>query len=274
MTTIVDRRQFLALSALFAASTGLPAQARAPADDEHVRMMETVPPDAPNVAMLIHPKMIALDLIGPMTIFKIARFKTQLVWKDKTPVSTDIGIPIIANQTFEECASDVDVLFVPGGIMGSIACMNDPAVINFLSDRGSRAKWVTSVCTGGLVLAAAGLLKGYDATAHWGVANLLPLMGARHVDKRVVKDRNRMTGAGATAGLDFGLTLVSEIKGEELARRIQFILEYAPEPPFQNGSPAQAGPERTRAMRASRLWMDQQARAAAEQAASRLALVG
>ena len=148
--------------------------------------------------------------------------------------------------------------------------MNDPTVLDFLADRGSRAKWVTSVCTGGVVLAAAGLLKGYDATAYWPVAELLPLMGARHVDQRVVKDRNRMTGGGVTAGLDFGLALVAEIGGEELARRVQLTIEYSPAPPFTSGSPGEAGPERTASMVASRKVMDDQARFAAERAVRRL----
>lgn len=272
MMNTVDRRMFLTLGALLAAGTGLPALAEDDATQKHMRMMGSIPPDAPKVAMLVYPQMVALDLIGPMTVFKIARFDVQLVWKDKTPVSTDVGIPFGATQTFEQCPADLDVLFVPGGIMGTIACMNDPEVCAFLADRGARAKWVTSVCTGGLVLGAAGLLKGYDATAYWAVVDLLPLMGARHVDRRVVQDRNRMTAGGVTAGIDFGLSLVAHMRGEELARRIQLIIEYAPEPPFRNGTPTEAGPARTEAMRDGRKWMDGQARAAAERAGMRLGL--
>jgi transcriptional regulator GlxA family with amidase domain len=148
--------------------------------------------------------------------------------------------------------------------------MNDPQICAFLADRGTRAKWVTSVCTGSLLLAAAGLLKGYDATALWAVADLLPLMGARHIDERVVIDRNRMTGAGVTAGVDLGLTLAARLRDEEAARRVQLTLEYSPEPPFRNGRPAEAGPERTKVARASRKWMDQQALLAAQAAGKRL----
>lgn len=270
MTSAIDRRALLTIGTLLAAGAALPASAEDQTEADHMRSMMEKPRDAPKVAMLVYPRMVALDLIGPMTVFNIMRFDVQLVWKDKTPVSTDVGIPLTATQTFEECPKGLDVLFVPGGSMGTIACMNDPEVCSFLADRGSRAKWVTSVCTGGLVLAAAGLLKGYDATAYWPVANLLPLMGARHVDKRVVRDRNRMTGGGVTAGIDFALALAAEMKGEEAARRAQLIIEYAPEPPFANGTPQQAGPERAAEMRKSRTWMDGRARAAAEAAGKRL----
>ncbi len=270
MTTTIDRRELMAMGTLFAASVALPALSEGRTGAEPVRSMGGVSSDAPKVAMLIHPKMVALDLIGPMTVFNIMRFEVQLVWKNKAPISTDVGIPLTATQTFEECPRDLDVIFVPGGIMGTIACMNDPDVCTFLMDRGSRAKWVTSVCTGGLLLGAAGLLKGYDATAYWAVADLLPLMGARYVDNRVVRDRNRMTGGGVTAGIDFALALVAEMNGEEASRRAQLTIEYAPEPPFANGTPQQAGSERVAAMRNSRKQMDEQARLAAEAAGKRL----
>lgn len=272
MTTAIDRRALLAMGTLFAAGAAAPASAEGKTEADHARSMAGAPRDAPKVAMLVHPKMVALDLIGPMTVFKVLRFDVQLVWKAKTPVSTDVGMPLTATQTFEECPKDLDVIFVPGGILGTVACMNDPDVCAFLADRGSRAKWVTSVCTGGLLLGAAGLLKGYDATAYWAVADLLPLMGARHLDRRVVRDRNRMTGGGVTAGIDFALALAAEMKGEEAARRAQLIIEYAPEPPFANGTPQQAGPERAAAMRNSRKWMDEQARLAAEAAGKRLGI--
>ena len=271
MTDVIDRRALLSLTAALAAGAALPAHAQE-TEAQHMKSMMAIPPDAPKIAMLVYPKMVALDLIGPMTVFNILRCRVDLVWKDTAPVSTDVGIPFAANRTFAETPRDLDVLFVPGGIMGTVDCMNDPEVCGFLADRGARAKWVTSVCTGGLVLAAAGLLKGYDATAHWAVADLLPLMGARHVDKRVVRDRNRMTGGGVTAGIDFALTLAAELRGEEAARRVQLMIEYAPEPPFRNGTPSEAGPARVAAMRTGRTWMDQQARLAAEAAGKRLSI--
>lgn len=274
VSQVIDRRSILSLAAAAAAVGSLPTHAAGESAQDHMRMMTTLPPDAPKVAMLIYSQMVALDLIGPLTVFNVARFDTQLVWKTKAPVASVEGLPFAANLTFDQCPADLDVLFVPGGIMGTLACMNDPEVRGFLADRGSRAKWVTSVCTGGLVIAAAGLLRGYDATAYWPIADLLPLMGARHVDARVVRDRNRMTGGGVTAGIDFGLALVAAMRGEELARRAALTIEYSPQPPIRNGTPAEAGPERSTAMRQSRKWMDDQARLAAEQAGRRLGTLG
>lgn len=270
----IDRRTLLALTSILAAGYAVPmvANAEEQSKADHMRGMMATAPDGPKVAMLVHPKMVALDLIGPMTIFNIMRFDVQLVWKEKTPISTDVGIHLVPTQAFDECPRELDVLFVPGGLMGTVECMGDAEVCAFLADRGSRAKWVTSVCTGGLLLAAAGLLRGYDATAHWTVADLLPLMGARRVDKRVVRDRNRMTGGGVTAGIDFGLTLAAELKGEEAARRAQLIVEYAPEPPFANGTPHEAGTERVAQMRKARKEMDAQALAATQLAAKRLGI--
>jgi len=246
----VDRRGFLAAGVLLASVGGTPpASAAAPVEteSEHMRAMMAPPAaDAPKVGMLIYPKMVALDLIGPMTAFKIARFDIALVAKDSAPVSTDLGLPLAPTHRFDEAAKDLDVLFVPGGIMGTIDCMRDPEVLAFLADRGSRARWVTSVCTGGLVLAAAGLLKGFDATTHWAVADLLPLMGARHVDKRVVKDRNRMTGGGVTAGIDFALTLIGEMKGEEPARRVQLRSNTRPLRPSRTALPPRRAPSARR----------------------------
>ncbi|WP_231621643.1 DJ-1/PfpI family protein [Sphingomonas sp. 37zxx] len=206
-----------------------------------------------------------------MTALNILRCRINLVWKDKVPVVTELGLPITATQTFVECPRDLDVLMVPGGMLGSVACMNDPEVMTFLADRGSRAKWVTSICTGGLTIAAAGLLKSYDANATWTISHLLPLMGARHVDKRVVIDRNRMTCGGVTAGIDLGLTLAAKLRGEDAAKRVQLIMEYAPEPPFQSGTPAQA-PQIAAAIREATPWMQSQARGAAEAAGKRLGI--
>ncbi len=147
------------------------------------------------------------------------------------------------------------------------------AVMMSLADCGSRAKWVTSVCTGSLALAAAGLLNGCDATSHWQVADPLPRMGSRHVDQRVVIDRNRMTGGGVTAGIDFGLTLAAHLKGEEAARRLQLLMEYAHEPPFHNGTPKEAGPTRVADLTGRTPWMNGQVDAAVTAAAKRLGIV-
>ena len=121
--------------------------------------------------------------------------------------------------------------------------MTDSETIGFLADRGSRARYVTSVCSGSLLLGAAGLMRGYKATSHWACRDLLPLFGATPVDARVVVDRNRISGGGVTAGLDFGLVLLAKLLGEDIAKMTQLAMEYDPEPPFHAGTPREAGPE-------------------------------
>jgi transcriptional regulator GlxA family with amidase domain len=145
----------------------------------------------------------------------------------------------------EECPADLDAIFVPGG-PGQVAPMRDNLVLEFLADRGSRARYVTSICTGALVLGAAGLLQGYRAGTHWAALRLLPVFGATPVDDRVVIDRNRVTGGGVTAGLDFGLTLVSILRDENTAKVQQLAMQYDPQPPFDVGHPRKAGPELTK----------------------------
>lgn len=268
---LIGRRKLLGAASLFGLSMLIPVTNVTAQQGGSSSMPRSG--SRPVVNMLVYPRMVLMDLIGPMTVMNILGAKVNLVWKDKTPVSTDVGIPITATTTLSECPSSPDVLFVPGGIMGTINCMNDSEVCDFIAAQGEMAQYVTSVCTGSLVLAAAGLLNGYKATSHWTVAELLPLMGASNTDERVVKDRNRITGGGVTAGIDFGLTLAALLKSEEDARRVQLILEYDPEPPFSNGTPQQAGPERVAAMRSMRPHMDEMAREASEIAGKRLGLM-
>ena len=273
-TLPINRRGFAATAlggALLAGTPGAFAQAP-PQPLPRPRMMQQSETPPLKVAMLVYPGMIALDLIAPQTILQILNSDIYLVGETREPVTTDVSLPITPTCTLDECPRDLDVLFVPGGLMGSIACMRKPAILEFLADRGARARYVTSVCTGGLVLAAAGLLRGYRATAHWGVVDLLPMMGAIKADARVVEDRNRVTGAGATAGLDFGLALAVLLRGQEAAERIQLILEYEPVPPFHKGTPALMGPERMSQIRKGRVWMDGQAHEAAQAAAQRLGI--
>ena len=192
----------------------------------------------PQIAMLLYPDLTLLDLIGSQTVFSM-NSKIYLVWKTLDPVISDTGISIRPTTTFHDCPSDVDVLFVPGGF--GVEVMKDPEVLAFLADRGSRAKYVTSVCSGSLVLGAAGLLRGYKATSHWAARQYLPNFGAEPVEARVVTDRNRVTGGGVTAGIDFGLVLLSKILVEEVAKITQLMMEYDPQPPFNAGSPEKAG---------------------------------
>lgn len=225
-------------------------------------------PSRPVIAMLVHPKMVLQDLVGPMTVFNLMMSEIHLVWKSLDPVMTEIGVPITPSTTFADCPKDVDVLFVPGGLAGSIAMMQDNEVLAFLADTGARAKYVTSVCTGSLVLGAAGLLRGYKATSLWNVRDLLPLMGATLEKKRVVHDRNRLTGGGVTAGIDFGLTLCALLKGDDNAKQIQLIIEYAPEPPFNAGEPETAPPEIVERLLKARAPVTEQAAAAARMRAA------
>jgi cyclohexyl-isocyanide hydratase len=192
------------------------------------------------VAMLLFPGLTLLDLAGPEGALG-PHSQIHLVWKSMEPVPSDTGVRILPSCTFEECPSDLDVLFVPGGL-GTADAMEDPAVLAFLRDRGARARYVTSVCSGSLILAAAGLLQGYQATTHWTSLDILSLFGVEAVERRVVVDRNRISGGGVTAGIDFGLRLLAELRGEDVAKLTQLALEYDPQPPFNAGSPREAGP--------------------------------
>ncbi|MYC67196.1 MAG: DJ-1/PfpI family protein [Acidobacteriia bacterium] len=193
----------------------------------------------PEVAMLLYPGVTLLDLIGPQSVLAPS-CNVHVVWKNTDLLETDSGIVMKATSTLEECPEDLDVLFVPGG---EFSIMRDEGVLRFLADRGSRARYVTSVCGGSIVLGAAGLLQGYEATSHWSARDKLALFGATPVAARLVRDRNRITGGGVTAGIDFGLVLLAELLGEDVAKLSQLALEYDPAPPFDAGTPEQAGPE-------------------------------
>lgn len=193
----------------------------------------------PEVAMLLYPGVTLLDLLGPQTVLAPS-CNVHVVWKNTELLETDSGIVMKATSSFEDCPKDLDVLFVPGG---EFSIMRDPEVLAFLADRGSRARYVTSVCGGSVVLGAAGLLQGYKATSHWSAREGLALFGAIPTNARVVTDRNRISGGGATAGIDFGLVLLSELIGEDEAKMTQLALEYDPAPPFDAGTPETAGPE-------------------------------
>jgi transcriptional regulator GlxA family with amidase domain len=199
------------------------------------------------IAMLLYPGMTALDVVGPHDLLAgLAPGSLHLVARTPGPVPSDTGIGLLATTSFAACPADLDVLFVPGGD-GTPAQMRDAATLAFLRDRAGRARWVTGVCTGSLILGAAGLLDGYRATSHWCVRDtVLPLLGAVPVDERVVFDRNRITAAGISAGLDFALALAARLRGDDYARTAQLVAEYAPQPPFAAGSPAKAGPAITR----------------------------
>src|SRR5258707_4068384 len=192
------------------------------------------------IGMLLYPGLTLLDLFGPQTVFSWFA-NTHLVWKTKDLVISDTGIGVQPTATFETCPSELDVLFVPVGF-GQQKIMNDSEVLAFLADRAPRSRYVTSVCSGSLLLGAAGLLKGYKATSHWSAREALRMYGAEPVEARVVVDRNRVTGGGVTAGIDFGLVLLAKLRGDDAAKLTQLAMEYDPEPPFDAGNPKAAGP--------------------------------
>jgi len=196
------------------------------------------------IAMLMYPGMTVMDLMGPHCFLgALMGAKIFLVSKSLDPVTSDTGVTITPTATFETCPRDLTVLFTPGGTDGTLAAAVDPETRAFMADRGARTKYVTSVCSGSLILGAAGLLKGYKATSHWSVRHVLAGFGAIPTDARVVRDRNRITGAGVTAGLDFGLTMVAELRDRTYAECCQLMSEYDPDPPFNAGSMKTAPPE-------------------------------
>lgn len=202
------------------------------------------------IAMLMYPGMTVMDLIGPQSMFgALMGADIHLVAKTLEPVTSDAGVTIVPTATFDTCPRDLTVLFAPGGTDGTLAAASDPATLSFLRDRGVRAKYITSVCSGSLILGAAGLLKGYKATSHWSVRHVLAEYGAIPTDARVVRDRNRVTGGGVTAGLDFGLMMLAELRDRTYAECTQLVAEYDPEPPFCAGSLKTAPPAVTKAMK-------------------------
>ena len=224
------------------------------------------------IAMLVYDEMILLDLVAPLTVFSILGAHIHLVAKDRTAVRTDAGIPVEPSAAFADCPAELDVLFVPGGLAGSIVAMGDADTLGFIAARGARARYVTSVCTGSLVLGAAGVLRGYRATSHWYVSDLLGRLGAIVATDRVVVDRNRVTAGGVTAGIDFALVLAVLLASEDDARRIQLVLEYDPRPPLNAGEPAEAGPDLVRSVLDRRAPVLAAAASAADRARARLAL--
>jgi cyclohexyl-isocyanide hydratase len=189
-----------------------------------------------HIGLLVFPKVQQLDLTGPYDVFAtMPGVVVHLVWKDLEPLLSSTGLTLVPTVTFADCP-DLDVICVPGGV-GVDALMEDPETLTFIRHQASTAQYITSVCTGALVLGAAGLLKGRRATTHWASHSLLEQFGAIPVTERVVRDGNLMTGGGVTAGIDFALTLIGEVFDADKSRTIQLQLEYAPAPPFDSGRP-------------------------------------
>jgi cyclohexyl-isocyanide hydratase len=221
------------------------------------------------IGLLVFPKVTQLDLTGPLQVFaSVPGAQVHLIWKRIEPVPSDSVLTLTPTVSFADCPQ-LDVICVPGGA-GTDDMVNDEEMLAFLRRQAAGAKYVTSVCTGSLVLGAAGLLKGYRATTHWASMDYLAPYGATPTKTRVCVDRNRVSGGGVTAGIDFALTLVSILVDRQTAEAIQLRLEYNPAPPFNAGSPDTAPPE-ILARAKARLASSQQHRAEANRlAAARL----
>lgn len=207
--------------------------------------------------LLVFPGIQQLDLTAPYEVFSSAAdTEVHLIWKDRNPAHSSSGLVFVPTATFNDCPP-LDVICIPGG--GVNPLLTDETVLDFVRQQAQSVQYITSVCTGALVLGAAGLLKGRKATTHWNALDFLSTLGAIPTKQRVVRDGNVITAGGVTSGIDFGLTILAEIFGRQEAETVQLTLEYAPAPPFHSGTPDEAsaqvlaqGRERLAASRAAR----------------------
>ena len=221
------------------------------------------------IGFLLFPDITQLDLTGPYEVFiKFPDARVHLVWKSRAPVAAGGGMEMIPSTTLAECPP-LDLICIPGGA-GMNALLNDEEVLDFIRRQAKHARYVTSVCTGALVLGAAGLLQGKRAATHWMSREMLKAFGATPVDERVVVDGNTITGGGVTAGIDFALKVAAVAFGVELAQVIQLGMEYDPHPPFDAGSPERAGPALVEKARADAARRQAERQAAVDQAAAKL----
>jgi cyclohexyl-isocyanide hydratase len=219
--------------------------------------------------LLLFPEITQLDMTGPYEVFtKIPDADVRLIWKTAGPVRANGGMQIHADTTFADCPQ-LDLICVPGG-GGMNALLNDEETLSFLRKQAAGARYVTSVCTGALVLGAAGLLKGKRAATHWMSMDMLKAFGAIPTEARVVTDGNVITGGGVTAGIDFALKVAADICGPDVAKAIQLGIEYDPQPPFTAGSPRGAGNQIVEKARTAAVQRQAEREAAVKQAAARL----
>jgi cyclohexyl-isocyanide hydratase len=221
------------------------------------------------IGMLIFPRMTQLDLTGPYEVLvRLPETTVELVARTREPVTSDRGLQIVPTTIYADC-QPLDVVMVPGG-PGQQDLMEDAEALDFLRRQAASAKYVTAVCTGSLVLGAAGLLKGKRATSHWAAVDHLKLLGAIPVRERVVVDGNVVTGAGVTSGIEFALRLAAILESEQVAREIQLQIEYDPAPPFDSGSPKTAAPDLVERLRARGAKLAEERRAVATRVGKRL----
>ena len=219
--------------------------------------------------MVIFDNMTNLDFAAPHdALTKVRSAQVHVLAKSDQFVTTDTRGRVLPDKALRD-APQLDLIMIGGG-NGTTALMEDGEMLEFLKHQAQRAQWVTSVCTGALVLGAAGLLRGYRATTHWNAIELLPRFGAIPTQERVVFDRNRATCSGVTAGLDFGLFLTGRLFGEDIAKLITLGQEYDPAPPYATGSPAKAPAQIVARFRQLTARVTAERNAAAERAAQRL----
>lgn len=218
-------------------------------------MRDSQPPF--NVVFVLFDQVTQLDFTGPAQFLcRMPGACVHVAAAKLAPVMTDVGFGIMPTVTFDDCPQ-ADLLCVPGGL-GVAPALSDRRLIDFVRDQASGAQWITSVCTGAFILGRAGLLKGKRATTHWGYTGLLPMVGAIHQDARTVFDGNVVTAGGVTSGIDFALTIIAHLHGEDVARSLQLNFEYDPAPPFVGGTPATSPVHIVQAMQ-TRLYDDRSA---------------
>jgi len=221
------------------------------------------------VGFLLFPDITQLDMTGPYEVLtKLPGAEVHLIWKTLEAVRAGGGMQILPTTTYAACPQ-LDLVCVPGGF-GMNALLEDEETLSFLRRQAAGAQYVTSVCTGSLVLGAAGLLKGKRAATHWMSMDMLKAFGAIPVHERVVVDGNTVTGGGVTAGIDFGLTIAAQVAGPEVAKAIQLGIEYDPHPPFNAGSPRTADAALTEQVTQAAAARQTERAAAVKRAAARL----
>jgi len=220
-----------------------------------------------DIGFLLFPGLTQLDLTGPAQVLsRMSGARVHYVGRTLAPVPSDCGLALSPTCTFET-APELDLICVPGG-MGVDSVIEDVESLGYVRRAGEGASYVTSVCTGSLVLGAAGLLRGYQAACHWAWRDLLPLFGASPCEDRVVVDRNRITGGGVTAGIDFAFRVIEELRGQPEAEMVRLALEYDPQPIGLGGTPSTA---RSTVLQAVRQRYDAMGLAARREAIGRLA---
>ena len=219
------------------------------------------------IQALLFPGLTTIDLVGPLQpLAYTPNAEIELVAARPGPVPSDAGIPILATTTFDDADRNPDIFVVPGGGKPAIDQLEDPQILAFVAEQGARADWIVSVCTGALLLGAAGLLRGYRAATHWSVMEELEAFGAIPTYQRVVIDRNRCTGGGLTAGVDVGIAVAGAVFGDAVGQELELLLEYNPEPPYRTGHPSLAPKsliERVRPMAGAAMQPDRVRRIAA-----------